>query len=405
MTVRTLGRIGSLLLVAAVVPACDPFPGYFNPFPENTLAADLRGSQVVPVNAAVSTGTATVTVSPAQTSFDYSVAYTGAGVVTSVTVNRGSAGTNGPVLFTLASAPFTNPLTGTVTGVGSQAAADLLSGNAYILISTVGSPAGEIRGQLGSVALAAAALTGAQEVPPVASAGSGSASLQLNSAQTQITATVTFSGLAATTMAHLHLGAVGVGGGPIIFNLSLVPFTSPLTVTLTSADFIAAGGLVTFADAVNALLSGNLYVNIHTAAVPGGELRGQVGPARLTAALTGGSVVPASGSAATGTGSISLNATQTAVNVALTHSVASPTSVLIHADDPGSNGPAIFDVDAIAGSAASPVNAALQAAHLIPAPAKAITTFPQAVNALLTSKTYLEVGTSVGPDIRGQIVP
>jgi hypothetical protein len=120
-------------------------------------------------------------------------------------------------------------------------------------------------------------------------------------------------------------------------------------------------------------------------------------------------VVPANGSAATGTASISLNATQTAINVALTHSVGTPTSVLIRADDPGSNGPQIFDVDAIAGSAASPLNASLQAAHLIPQAAKGVNTFADAVNALLTSKTYIEVSSTgfpvPGAEIRGQIVP
>ena len=55
-------------------------------------------------------------------------------------------------------------------------------------------------------------------------------------------------------------------------------FPATLSKTLTSADldptFAAAGS--TFADAVNAILSGNAYINVHTAANVGGEIRGQL---------------------------------------------------------------------------------------------------------------------------------
>src|SRR5262249_3987625 len=51
------------------------------------------------------------------------------------------------------------------------------------------------------------------------------------------------------------------------------------TTTLTAADFRPdpADGINTFQDAVNAMLSGNTYFNIHTTQYPGGEIRGQIG--------------------------------------------------------------------------------------------------------------------------------
>lgn len=415
MTLKAFQRLGTILVVAVLVPACDPFSGYFDPFPPTVAVADLRGSQVVPANASVSTGTASLSIAGLGDKIDFTVAYAGAGTVTSVKIHVGAAGANGSAIFTLATAPLTGTLKAAdftpaaAEGVPTffDAVDRMKNGLTYIVVTETG-PAGEIRGQIGAAPLASVALSAAQEVgPPVVSTKSGSASLLLNAAQTQIAVTLNVSDVTGVTAAHLHLGATGVGGGPILFNLSLVPFTNPLTVTLTAADFIMAGGLTSFADAVNALLSGLLYVNVHTGANPGGEIRGQVGPARLTCSLSAANVVPANSSTATGTASISLNGTQTAIHVTLTHSVGAPISVLIHADDPGFNGPQIFDVDAIAGTAASPVNASLNAPHLIPQPSKGVATFPQAVNALLTSKTYIDVGSTGFPfgEIRGQIVP
>ncbi len=68
-------------------------------------------------------------------------------------------------------------------------------------------------------------------------------------------------------------------------------FTSPLVKTLTAADLTPGGGVNTFADAVAQLLAGNAYVNVHTAANPGGELfvalRAGVPPERIVFAGLG----------------------------------------------------------------------------------------------------------------------
>jgi hypothetical protein len=47
--------------------------------------------------------------------------------------------------------------------------------------------------------------------------------------------------------------------------------------TLTAANFTPSGAITTFAQAVAAIQAGNTYFNIHTAANPGGEVRGQIG--------------------------------------------------------------------------------------------------------------------------------
>ena len=123
-------------------------------------------------------------------------------------------------------------------------------------------------------------LNGSQEVPSVSTAGTGNAVLDINAAETQITYSVTYSGLTGPiTGAHLHLGARGANGG-VLFALAGGPSPSPLTGALTAADLAATGDVSTFAQAIDAIKHGRVYVNIHTAANPGGEIRGQV-PALL----------------------------------------------------------------------------------------------------------------------------
>jgi hypothetical protein len=125
-------------------------------------------------------------------------------------------------------------------------------------------------------------LSGAQEVPPVQTAASGTASISVNDALTEVSFIMTHQGLVNITGAHIHVGAPGQEG-PNILNLATADFPSGVTGTRTAADLIPAPaqGINTFEDAVNAILAGNTYVEIHTAANPAGEIRGQLGPVRI----------------------------------------------------------------------------------------------------------------------------
>ena len=408
-------RILAALAVALLIPACK-FSG-FTTLPATVVVAQMRGSQVVPaVPVPVTTSDTTLSLRGDHSAIDFTVNYTGSGTITAVEIRLGVAGANGPLLFTLTSAPFTNPLTGTLTDgdlnfVPSQgilhlstAMSHIAAGNAYVLVRTAADPTGEMRGQLGAATLASAVLSGAQVTPaPVAGSGTGTFTAEFDAAQATLKATLTFSGLAnPTTAAHIHFGAAGAAPGPAIFDLSTVAFTSPLVVTLTSADFLPDPSVPTFADAVDAFLTGLLYVDLHAAPE---ELRGQIGPARLSAALTDGNVAPPVVNGFSGSAQVILNATQTEALVLLTHDVLPADSVRLSAEDPGNNGPQIFDVDAVAGSAASPLTATLLPAHLIPFAPQNLNTFPDAVDALLRGNTYLEVRSPSFPDgaIRGQL--
>ena len=412
-------RIASLLVVGMLVPACK-FPGFSTPFAVVTVNAQLRGSQVVPaVGTPVTSTSATLTIDGNRASIAYSVSYTGSGTITAVEVRLGVAGTNGPLLFTLATGPFANPLTGTLTESAlnfvpsegifffSQAIDRILAGETYVLVRTDVDSTGEMRGQLGAATLASVVLTGAQVTPaPVAGPGTGTFTATFDSEQATITTTLTFSGLTnPITAAHIHFGAAGAAPGPALFDLSLVAFTSPLVVILTSSDFNSDPSVPTFADAVDALLTGRLYVDIHAAPE---EIRGQIGPARLSSSMTGAQVVPGPvASGFTGSAEVVLNATQTEALLLLTHDVLTPNSVGLFTEDPGSIGPLLYDVDALAGSAADPLEAILRQGQLIPSPPRSILTFPDFVDTLLRGRTYLDVRSDSFPDgaIRGQLLP
>ena len=107
-----------------------------------------------------------------------------------------------------------------------------------------------------------ATLNGSSETPANASTATGSSTLVFNNTTKIFTVTTTYTGLTVTG-AHIHKGAVGVPGN-IVF-----PFTvSPSPITFTSIALTAAEEADLFANLY--------YVNLHTTAYPGGEIRGQL---------------------------------------------------------------------------------------------------------------------------------
>jgi CHRD domain len=109
-----------------------------------------------------------------------------------------------------------------------------------------------------------AQLSGAQEVPAVASAGTGRAELRLDRKNHLVRWTVSHSGLSGPlTAAHIH-GPAGPGqNAPALIPLNHVP------ATLT-------GQLLLTPEQASQLESGQWYVNLHTARHPQGEIRGQL---------------------------------------------------------------------------------------------------------------------------------
>jgi cyclophilin family peptidyl-prolyl cis-trans isomerase len=126
---------------------------------------------------------------------------------------------------------------------------------------------------LNDLSVFSATLTGAQEVPPVTSAATGSAHLAFNKLNNQFDLRLNVQGIAQNilTDSHIHPGAVGQEGGPIVDlgsgnSYSLVG--SDLTRSINNGAFPAAN--------VNQLHNNATYINVHTVANPDGEIRGQL---------------------------------------------------------------------------------------------------------------------------------
>ena len=110
-----------------------------------------------------------------------------------------------------------------------------------------------------------ATLDGASEVPPTTTAGKGTADIDYDPATKKLSWKVTYTGLSGpATAAHFH--------GPAESGKN-----AGVAVAIPNAVSSPAEGSATLTDAQAAdLTSGKYYVNVHTAANPAGEIRGQV---------------------------------------------------------------------------------------------------------------------------------
>lgn len=108
-------------------------------------------------------------------------------------------------------------------------------------------------------------LDGKAEVPPNTSAGKGTADLDYDAASKKLSWKLTYSGLTGpATAAHFHGPAeAGKNAG--------------VAVPIPNAGSSPVEGSATLTDAQAAdLMAGKYYINVHTAAHPAGEIRGQV---------------------------------------------------------------------------------------------------------------------------------
>jgi hypothetical protein len=108
-------------------------------------------------------------------------------------------------------------------------------------------------------------LSGDQEVPPVQTAASGSGTIVVN-ADKSISGSVATKGINGTA-AHIHEAAVGKSGGILV----------PLEKGADGEWRVPAGAHFTD-EQYAAFERGDTYVNVHSSAHPGGEIRGQLKP-------------------------------------------------------------------------------------------------------------------------------
>ena len=108
-------------------------------------------------------------------------------------------------------------------------------------------------------------LTGAEETPPVTTSASGTGTITI-AADKSVTGTVKTAGIEGT-VAHIHVGAPGQSGPPII----------TLNKGADGSWSVPTGSKLTD-DQYASFKAGNLYVNVHSAEHKAGEIRGQLKP-------------------------------------------------------------------------------------------------------------------------------
>jgi len=108
-------------------------------------------------------------------------------------------------------------------------------------------------------------LIGAEETPPVTTTATGDGTIVIG-ADKSVSGTIKTAGIVGT-VAHIHLGAPGVAGPPII----------TLNKGAGEVWSVPAGSKLTD-DQYASFKAGNLYVNVHSAAHPPGEIRAQLKP-------------------------------------------------------------------------------------------------------------------------------
>jgi len=132
-----------------------------------------------------------------------------------------------------------------------------------------------------------------QEVPAVSSAAGGRFKASIDHVSGTISYELSYSGLEGDVrQAHIHLGQRGVNGGIMIWLCQTVTNRDPTGLSPTCPQSGSVSGLIQaanvigpagqgvaateFAEALAAVRAGVAYVNVHSSAFPGGEIRGQI---------------------------------------------------------------------------------------------------------------------------------
>jgi len=240
--------------------------------------------------------------------------------------------------------------------LSSDQKAALLARQVYANIHTEASASGEIRGQIVGApnTLWRAYLSGANQYPFVSTMGTGQMLAELDGDVLIVTGT--FSGLEGAVDvnilggAHIHLGMAGANG-PVALELE-----ATFDADGKGGTFRATDNTFTLDPATKqALLNRGAYINIHTTAYAGGEIRGQLlleSQAAFTAYLTGSQEIP--GVSSQGHGAVVAEISGNRVTLCGSFdNLGSPVNLAIaggshvHSGLPGSNGSVIFPLNAM----------------------------------------------------------
>jgi hypothetical protein len=284
-TLHTKARWGWLAALACIAAAgCnDSRPP---DFVVEQKSMTLTGAQEVPPVTTAATGNANFSFN--LTTGEVKGTMTTTGITGTVAhFHEGPVGVASPVIVPLVQGPpgtWTAPEGSMLTPSQIES---YKAGKLYVNVHSAAHPGGEIRAQVGRQ-IFYATLTQAQETPPTGSAATGTGSFVFDPETKILSGGVTTTGITGVA-AHLHTAAIGVAG----------PITIPMTGGPSS--WTLPDNTVLTADQVTTLTSGNFYANVHSAANPGGEIRGQVYVPLRTASMNGAQETPPVTTTATGT--------------------------------------------------------------------------------------------------------
>jgi hypothetical protein len=313
---------------------------------ETLFTAHLTGDQEGTAVTTDATGDAVFCLSADGQTMTYMITVQNITDATLAHIHLGAAGVTGNVVVPLyPTDDYPAPFSGSGTLVeGSFTAADfandlagmtmadlvdaLTSGGAYVNVHSTQNPMGEIRGQ---VAVAdniemSASLSGAEEVPPVTTDATGTATYTYDHDTHTLHYQLDVNNITDATAAHIHLGDVGASGNVVAPLFPTDEYTAPFsgsgTLTqgdITSADLVNDLAGMSVEELVCQMLMGHTYTNVHTTANPMGEIRGQnvLGAAVTPPAETDYSVTLGALNASGVTGSGTLAVTGDQVHVML----------------------------------------------------------------------------------------
>lgn len=351
----------------------------------------LEGRQEVPRVDTVARGRAAVTLDPDRGALVVHAQADGLDDADQAHVHDGYAGANGPVLVPLTQDAMDPGHWFVEDGELGDAGLDAFAaGRLYVNVHSPANPGGEIRGQIvpQGITLLFTELTGLQEVPAVDTNADGLAALTLDEAGEILTIHANTERLNDGSDAHLHAAHAGVNG----------PVEIGLTQDGSEPSHWFAEEQALTAEQLAALQDGATYVNVHSPAHSGGEIRGQVIPDGIVFAfgrLEGRQQVPPVGTAAGGTFAVTVDPDAgTLVAHANTNGVDDAVAAHLHDGFAGTNGPVAIGLtrDPMEDTRWSAVDAPVDADQL---------------SGIRAGGWYVNVHTPANSDgeIRGQVAP
>jgi Cu/Zn superoxide dismutase len=297
------------LLALALIASVQTFAG--NLGNSLLLTAKMTGAQETPAVTTNALGVASFTLNATHDTMCVNVSFNGlSGNATGVHVHSGAPGVSGAVVTDLSPFISFNRISTSLTGSNLTPAlvSAYLKGGLYINAHTTANPNGEIRGQimLETDWSFASTINGAQETPAINTNAFGLGVFNLAQHGGTLQFHIVASGLSgAITGAHLHMGAMGIGGG-VVVDLSTYVNGNVISGSIDTSS------ITNSAMFLNNLMMGNIYFNIHTAANPNGEIRGQLmADTKLAfdANLNGAQETPSVTTTADAIGSFKINTT------------------------------------------------------------------------------------------------